>query len=111
MCEQKSNESRECMKVEYNILSTLTPIPPDIPLPLPVQAPLPPQFYDLPGLKPFIITIIPLRNVLGVGNALVPFGGRGRRQQEKLKGRFRPPPRADEDAREAGWVEEVTGAY
>jgi hypothetical protein len=92
-------------KVKLNLLSTLTPIAPDIPLPPRVQTFLLPQAPDLFGLQPFIVAIIPLRNIVSYGDIL-----NGARE-EQLKSPPSSLPRADKDVREAGWVEELASAY
>ena len=94
-------------KMKHSLLSTLTAISKDIPLPHQVQSSLLPQVSDLSGLQPLIVAIIPLRNVIGDGG-IQPLDGPGEEQLKRLRS---PLPRADKDVREPRWVDELANTY
>lgn len=90
-------------------LAALAPIMPDIPLPLPIQAPLPAAISDLRRQQALVEPVLPLAHVLADLDARLKIClcGLG---EEELEGAAGACARAYDDLGEFGGVDELAGA-
>lgn len=100
---------RHCLdrKKRADLLSTLTSITPDIPLPYCIQSFALPLGSDLLNCKAFIFAIVPFHEVVGyIGGR--PFGEAG---EEEIEGPSGSLPGTDKDFCQTGWLDELIRAY
>lgn len=92
-----------------NLLAALTPIPPNVPLALPIQAFLFPPSTNLAHDQTLIVAVVPLGDILGERDLASDFRVAVAAAEQKAKSLLRSLARANPDTCDPGRVDQLAG--